>query len=141
MTTKLTIFVMGLLVSLAQAGAPAGTPRTRVNKLLDAMEKVESGGRPRAVGDGGRSRGPLQIQAPYWRDATKTGRVKWDYKTHVWDRDKSRAVTKMYWQRYAPEAYRRGDMETLARIHNGGPKGHKKAATKAYWSKVKGKIR
>jgi len=24
----------------------------------------------------------------------------------------------------------------LARIHNGGPRGHKKSATLAYWSKI-----
>ena len=26
--------------------------------------------------------------------------------------------------------------EKIARIHNGGPKGYKKRATKAYWKKV-----
>jgi hypothetical protein len=124
----------------AQA-APPGTPTTRINKLLDAMERVESGGQPRAVGDAGRSRGPLQIQEPYWRDAFKSGKPKWEYRTNVWDRGKSREVTKMYWKRYAPEAYRRGDVETLARIHNGGPKGHRKTATKPYWTKVQSKMR
>jgi len=121
--------------------APAGTPKTRINKLLDAIEKVESGGRPNAVGDQGRSRGAYQIQQGYWQDATKHGKVNWAYKPNVYDKAKSRQVVQMYWKRYAPEAYRRGDMETLARIHNGGPNGHKKQATQKYWAKVKKEIR
>jgi hypothetical protein len=41
-----------------------------------------------------------------------------------------------YFARYAPTALAKKDWETLARIHNGGPKGHTKKATLGYWSKV-----
>jgi hypothetical protein len=41
-------------------------------------------------------------------------------------------------KRYAPEAWERGDVEALARIHNGGPRGHQKAATLAYARKLHG---
>jgi hypothetical protein len=41
-----------------------------------------------------------------------------------------------YWERYCPTALARGDWATLARIHNGGPAGHKKPATLKYWKKV-----
>jgi hypothetical protein len=42
-----------------------------------------------------------------------------------------------YLKRYAPQAWAAGDVETLARIHNGGPKGATKPATKGYATKVK----
>jgi hypothetical protein len=134
-------FFLVAFIPEAKAAAPSGTPQYRVNKVLKAMRQVESGGRDHAIGDQGRSRGPLQIQAPYWREATKHGRVNWDYRQNVYDWDKSQAVTKMYWKRYAPEAYRRGDMKTLARIHNGGPKGDKNPATEKYWRKVQKAMR
>jgi hypothetical protein len=41
-----------------------------------------------------------------------------------------------YFARYAPKALEMKDWETLARVHNGGPKGHTKKATLGYWAKV-----
>ena len=45
-----------------------------------------------------------------------------------------------YWKRYCPKAFEAGDWETLARVHNGGPKGHTKKATLKYWEKVKNRM-
>jgi len=45
-------------------------------------------------------------------------------------------VVSAYLQRYARSAWERGDVATLARIHNGGPMGHKKRATLTYARKV-----
>jgi TfoX/Sxy family transcriptional regulator of competence genes len=45
-----------------------------------------------------------------------------------------------YWRRYCPSALARGDVQTLARVHNGGPKWYatakRRAATLTYWRKV-----
>ena len=41
-----------------------------------------------------------------------------------------------YWRRYCPTAMAAGDAEVLARVHNGGPRGNRKAATAAYWRRV-----
>jgi hypothetical protein len=38
-----------------------------------------------------------------------------------------------YWCRYAPKG---ASVEQLARIHNGGPKGHKRSGTIGYWKKI-----
>jgi hypothetical protein len=32
------------------------------------------------------------------------------------------------------------DVERVARIHNGGPRGHRKKATAKYWRKVRGHL-
>jgi hypothetical protein len=45
-------------------------------------------------------------------------------------------VVDAYMRRYAPAAYRRRDLQTMARVHNGGPSGHRKQSTLRYWSKL-----
>jgi hypothetical protein len=41
-----------------------------------------------------------------------------------------------YLHRYGKKALADKDYEKLARIHNGGPRGHTKSATVKYWRKV-----
>jgi len=50
----------------------------------------------------------------------------------------AREVIKAYMARYAPKG---ASWEDMARIHNGGPKGHRKSSTKAYWAKVQAKLK
>jgi hypothetical protein len=106
--------------------------------LLAAMMMVESGGRCDVVGDGGRSIGPLQIQYCYWRDSGVPGKYQ-DCKQPEY----AKRVVRAYWKRYCPNALKRGDLQTLARVHNGGPSGanpkyvKRYAATSRYWRKVK----
>jgi hypothetical protein len=93
---------------------------------------VETSGRTGPIlGDGGRALGPLQIHRAYHADS----RVAGDY-SRVADLDYSKRVVTAYLQRYAPQAWAAGDVVTLARIHNGGPKGASKPATVAYGDKV-----
>ena len=50
----------------------------------------------------------------------------------------ARKVCESYFKKYAPKAYEKGDFETLARLHNGGPSFMKRmGATDIYWAKVK----
>lgn len=104
---------------------------------LDAIRTVETGGHrdpANAVGDGGRALGPYQIHRAYWLDATerRPDLRALGYQS-VRDQATAEAVVLAYWNRYAP----RYDLDTLARIHNGGPRGHKKTATVDYAAKVK----
>ena len=133
MLTYLTI-----LLSLA-VNPPAGYDPA---PILDAIEAVETGGHrdpSNAVGDSGRALGPMQIHQVYWQDAVQHDPslvANGETYQSVRDRTYARRVVMAYWSRYAPA----WDAETLARIHNGGPKGHTKRATLGYWGKVKAKL-
>ena len=102
--------------------------------FFNAVRSVETGGvaQPQdAVGDGGRSIGPYQISRAYWADSGISG--DW---TRCKDRAYAEAVMLAFWKRYCPEALRLRDFETLARVHNGGPRGDRKDATLAYWKRI-----
>ena len=98
-----------------------------------ALHVVETSGRTGPiVGDGGAALGPLQIHRAYHADSRVAGAYE-----RVADLDYSKRVATAYLKRHAPEAWAKGDVETLARVHNGGPRGHLKPATKGYGAKVK----
>ena len=102
------------------------------DSFFRALHVVETSGRTGAIiGDNGRALGPLQIHRAYHADA----RIGGDY-ARCADLDYSRRVVTAYLQRYAPQAWASGDVTTLARIHNGGPRGASKPATVAYAAKV-----
>jgi hypothetical protein len=111
------------------------TARWSLDEILVALRQVETGGVENggrcAVGDGGRAIGPLQIHRPYWQDSGIPGRFE-DCREPAY----ARKVVLAYWRRYCPEALEALDAETLARVHNGGPKGHRKESTVRFWRKV-----
>lgn len=120
---KVTLLLLALCAT-AQAAPPAS--------FFRALHVVETSGRTGAIiGDQGRALGPLQIHRAYHADA----RIGGDY-SRCADLDYSRRVVTAYLQRYAPAAWASGDVTTLARIHNGGPRGDKKTATLGYAAKV-----
>jgi hypothetical protein len=131
--TRTIVFTLGVCLA-----GPAGYGgETRVSRrFFDAIRTVETGSQPaggkNAVGDLGRSIGPYQIQRAYWRDSGITGRYE-----SVHERRYAERVMIAYWQKYCPEALARGDVQTLARVHNGGPGGERNPATWKYWQKVK----
>ncbi len=105
--------------------------------LLAAIRQVESGGDNYAVGDNGLARGPYQIHRAYWTDAIENHDVdyyNWAYEIGAHDLAKSTQAVLWYWDRYAPA---NASDAQKARIHNGGPAGHRKAATQRYWAKVR----
>ncbi len=121
-----------MMVSLVLTAASVAGPGLR--PLLDAIRQVETGGCrsvSEMVGDDGRSLGPYQIQEPYWRDSGIPGRYG-----DVRHRAYAETVMLAYWKRHCPNALARGDYRTLARIHNGGPTGDRRAQTLRYWQKV-----
>lgn len=120
---KTTLLLLALCAT-AQAAPP--------DSFFRALHVVETSGRTGAIiGDGGKALGPLQIHRAYHADA----RVGGDY-SRCSDLDYSRRVVSAYLQRYAPAAWAAGDVTTLARINNGGPRGASKPATVSYGAKI-----
>lgn len=124
-----------LALFLLLAASVSNAHAERLSQILKAIRAVETGGNPspaHAIGDGGRSFGPYQISQEYWLDAGAI--CDWDdiKKTAVAEK-----VMVAYWKRYCPDALKKGDAATLARIHNGGPNGlKKKSATDPYCQRV-----
>lgn len=113
------------LALTAQAAPP--------DSFFRALHIVETGGGTGAIiGDGGRALGPLQIHRAYHTDSRVAGAYE-----RCADLDYSKRVVSAYLQRYAPAAWASGDVTTLARIHNGGPRGASKPATIRYGEKVR----
>ena len=137
--TKTKHFLTLALLVLSSVSAFAQRPIDKDTRVfLDAIRRVETGGLPNAgkgaVGDKGASIGPYQIQRAYHTDARmKSGK----YEDCSTDATYSEQTMLAYFARYAPKALESKDWETLARVHNGGPKGHTKKATLGYWAKVK----
>jgi hypothetical protein len=128
-----------LLIVVCGFAGQASVADRHLTPLFDAIRTVETGAEERpenAIGDGGRSLGPYQISRKYLLDSGMSG----DWR-RCRDRRFSEAVMLAYWKRHCPEALRSRDYEKLARIHNGGPNGHKKAATVSYWRMVQGILR
>ena len=123
---------LALFLALA-AAAHAAPPES----FWRALHLVETSGRQGPIlGDNGRSLGPLQISRAYFTDSRVAGTYE-----QVVDLPFARRVVSAYLQRYAPKAWAAGDVETLARIHNGGPRGDKKQATVNYAAKVRRAMR
>lgn len=119
-----------LLFTLAVITSHAAPPAN----FFAALHTVETGGALGAIkGDKGKALGPLQIHRAYWQDS-RVGNGG-DY-SRCADLEYSKKVVTAYLKRYAPAAWESGDVATLARIHNGGPRGHIKPATKSYSQKV-----
>jgi len=106
-----------------------------IDAILDAIREIESGGEPNggrdATGDRGRAIGPFQIHRAYFQDSEIAGRFE-----DCREPEFARQVVLAYWKRWCPAALESRDAMTLARVHNGGPKGAQRSTTLPYWSKV-----
>jgi hypothetical protein len=126
--------VKRILALLALASASHAAPP---ESFWLALHQVETSGRHGAIlGDNGKSLGPLQISRAYHADSRVAGSYE-----QVTDLAYARRVATAYFKRYAPAAWQAGDVATLARIHNGGPTGHRKTATLGYADKVRRAMR
>lgn len=124
---------MTLLLLLSLVPPPAALD---TRPILDAIRVVETGAESdpdNAIGDGGKALGAYQIHRSYWLDATeKDPALRALGYESVTDRGIAERVVIAYLTRYAPN----WKLDTVARIHNGGPKGHLRNSTKEYAAKV-----
>lgn len=120
------LFLLLALAAPAHAAPPAS--------FWAALHQVETSGRVGAiVGDNGRSLGPLQISRAYFADSRVGGAYE-----QVADLPFAIKVASAYMKRYEPEAWRAGNVEVLARLHNAGPGWRRKlSATDVYAAKVR----
>ena len=138
------------LILAAALAAPQTLPAPAYGwrGTLDAIRVVETGGLPHegvgAKGDGGNALGPYQIWKIYHTDAAERDKTLRCYRSCLTSKAYSERVVRAYMNRYARAALRRleagagtlADVETVARIHNGGPRGATKKSTLPYWRKV-----
>jgi hypothetical protein len=125
-----------------------------LEKLIDALEIVESSGRADAVGDNGKAVGILQIQPIMIAEVNRIIKLnKINYEFTLADRycrNKSRDIANIVFRHYIPIIIReRGyySYQDLARIWNGGGNawreqaGQKEINLKNYWKKVERELK
>lgn len=110
-------------------------------QILDAIRHVESGNRGVVPdGDGGLAIGPYQIHEVYWQDAVRFRPELGGSYQDCRHRAYAERVLAAYMEKWVPDAWRRGEAETIARVHNGGPNGPQNPKTDGYWSRVRGQL-
>jgi hypothetical protein len=110
-------------------------------EILDAIRSVESGGRATPPdGDDGKAIGPYQIHEVYWRDAIAWNPALGGNYQDCRQREYAERVIDAYMQRWVRDAWERGDAEVIARVHNGGPTGHRRPTTIRYWQRVSARL-
>lgn len=133
LTLALFLSSMAAQVKLREVDAV----RRELRPFLDAIAEVESNHRDDAVGDGGKAIGRFQIWRVYWQDAIAHCPTLKDARYEdVTERVYAERILVAYMLRYCPQAVEAKDYEHMARVHNGGPRGHRKQATLGYWSRV-----
>lgn len=126
-----------LLCSFFVATASAST----FDEFLHAIATVESSGNPKAHNKKEDARGLYQIRAIYVKDCQRLSPKSNFTHDDAYDPDRAKQMVKVYLSHYAKvdldKPLTMDMMEKMARIHNGGPSGHKKSTTIQYWEKVK----
>jgi len=110
--------------------------------LIIAMMMAESSLDEQAIGDSGESYGCLQIQEICIEDVNRIlGEDRYEHKD-AFDLVKSIEILRIYLGHYC-KPHRFDELpkfEHAARIWNGGPTGHLRLSTQAYWHKVQEKL-
>lgn len=147
-------FIFALLftaVSFSQVPNP--NCRFTLQQFLDAIQMVEVGNTnrtgPYPTGDRGRAIGPFQIHEVYWLDSHRSGLPIMGAYADCNTYDYAALVVRHYMLRYSRAEMTRlingqatwADVERMARIHNGGPRGHTRSSTDRYWTKVEKELR
>lgn len=97
--------------------------------LIKSLIQQESSGNDRAFNKKENAVGCLQIRPGYFKDAQEADPSLCNLKhSDCYDREVSIRVFRAYMKKYGKG---KSDIE-MARIHNGGPKGHTKSSTDGY---------
>jgi len=110
------------------------------NRLLNAIEQVESHGNSTAIGDQGRALGSMQIWQCVVTDANRIAHTSYSH-ADTFDRTKARAIASIYLNYYGRRIGHAPTDQDYARMWNGGPSGHKKTVTLGYWAKIKKELK
>jgi hypothetical protein len=111
-------------------------------QVFTALHAVESGSKLNPPdGDNGKAIGPFQIWKSYFQDAKEHGKLKLNYED-CRKLEHAKRVVGAYMARYEAanwaDTMTLGQVEAIARAHNGGPSWRKKRnKTDGYWAKVK----
>lgn len=106
--------------------------------VMRAIEIVESGCDPLAIGDGGEAVGILQIHPIMVEDVNRILELNRDTSTERFtihdrtSRERSEEMFRIYTSHYTPD----WDPEKVARRWNGGPRGDRRSSTLRYWHRV-----
>jgi drug/metabolite transporter (DMT)-like permease len=134
----LAVLLLALLWATRGGGERRTWPRDRI---LAAIRFVESSDRDDVPdGDGGKAIGPYQIHEVYWQDAVRAEPALGGRYADCRQRAYAEDVVAAYMRKWVPDAWARGDAETIARVHNGGPGGAAKDATRGYWERVRARL-
>jgi soluble lytic murein transglycosylase-like protein len=130
--------ITAALLAIASLAPASEVPES----LIDALCIVESNNNPKAIGDGGRAYGILQVWEVVIVDVNRAYKTNYKHKD-AFDPDKARDICRKYLAIYATEKRlgRKPTLEDYARIWNGGPNGYKNPKTDKYWAKVERVLR
>jgi len=107
--------------------------------LMQAICIVESGDNAEAIGDNGEAFGCMQIHSCVIQDVNNHYGTKFAHED-AFDKKTSMIIFELYTSMWGDqiiiEEGREPTLEDYAKIWNGGPQGHKKKSTIAYWMKV-----
>ena len=103
--------------------------------LIAALIRIESGGDPLAVGDDGRSWGCLQIRPSVIADVNRVYGLSYSSRDAFCSAT-APEICRLYLMHWGARQ-KIASAEDYARIWNGGPLGHQKQKTRAYWKKVR----
>lgn len=132
---------VALLLLWSWLQAAAQRPTWSRTDILAAIRAVESSDRDDVPdGDGGKAIGPYQIHEVYWRDAVRFDASLGGSYAQCRQRAYAERVVDAYMRKWANDAWQRGEAETIARVHNGGPGGADKASTAGYWQRVRARL-
>ena len=130
-STVSTYFYSGIE---CDAAASESTWEDGWRDFIPALVQVESKGNPNALGKNN-DRGILQITPILVKEVNRISGLTYTH-DDAWDPEKSVEMFYIIARKYCPEQ----DFEKMARIWNGGPHGHTKDYTVAYWNKVKNEL-
>jgi hypothetical protein len=134
MEREVKILAVAVYAVLSLGAGCRGAEKDPMERTLDAVRMVESGGHTEVVGDSGRAIGPLQMWKIRVDDCNRiVGYKKWAYDDRLSlekSSDMFRTSCRHYWPKGGPEQW--------ARHWNGHPrKGPTSRSTLKYWQKCK----
>ena len=104
--------------------------------LFIAIRIVESSCNPQAFNESENAKGYYQIRPIYVEDVNRIAKTSYQH-DDAYDQKKAEEMIRIYAEHYCKIRKIPLTYENVARLHNGGSKGHLKKATLPYWKKVK----